>query len=130
MENFLGVIFISSRYDVDVVSFYICIKIETSTVKILNKISITAFVDVSPEETAQKTPFESFKDVDESSSSKEARVTEEVSFLKYQFFVIRGVLNIQYPIMIIHDHLLKASQNGTPFNQGFGDSSGSQSTRK
>lgn len=59
-----------------------------------------AFVDVSPEETAQKSPFENFKDVDESSSVKEARVPDEVS------------------------------QNGAPSNQGFGNFSGSQSTRK
>ncbi|XP_027334831.1 protein TIC 40, chloroplastic isoform X2 [Abrus precatorius] len=58
-----------------------------------------AFVDVSPEETEQKSPFESFKD-DESNSVKEAHVPEE------------------------------ASQNGAPFNQGFGASPGSQSTRK
>ncbi|OIV95683.1 hypothetical protein TanjilG_01477 [Lupinus angustifolius] len=58
-----------------------------------------AFVDVSPEETEQKSPFESFK-VDESSSFKEAQVTEE------------------------------ASQNGAPFNQGFGNAAGSQSTGK
>ncbi|XP_019425419.1 PREDICTED: protein TIC 40, chloroplastic-like [Lupinus angustifolius] len=37
-----------------------------------------AFVDVSPHETVQKSPFESFKD-DASSSFKEARVTEEAS---------------------------------------------------
>ncbi|KAJ1382646.1 UCH-binding domain superfamily [Sesbania bispinosa] len=59
-----------------------------------------AFVDVSPEETAQKSPFESFKDVDESSSLKEDQIPKE------------------------------ASQNGSPFNQGFSESPGSQSTRK
>ncbi|KAL5070355.1 hypothetical protein RYX36_021242, partial [Vicia faba] len=37
----------------------------------------TAFVDVSPEETAQKNAFERFKDVDESSSFKEARALAE-----------------------------------------------------
>ncbi|XP_015949456.1 protein TIC 40, chloroplastic [Arachis duranensis] len=58
-----------------------------------------AFVDVSPEETVQKSPFETYND-DESSSSTEARVPDEVS------------------------------QNGAPSNQGFGDSPGSQSTRK
>ncbi|MED6185243.1 Protein TIC 40, chloroplastic [Stylosanthes scabra] len=58
-----------------------------------------AFVDVSPEETVQKSPFENYKD-DESSTSTETRVPDEVS------------------------------QNGAPTNQGFGDSSGSQSTRK
>ncbi|RYR27527.1 hypothetical protein Ahy_B01g051547 [Arachis hypogaea] len=58
-----------------------------------------AFVDVSPEETVQKSPFETYND-DEASSSKEARVPDEVS------------------------------QNGAPSNQGFGDSPGSQSTRK
>ncbi|CAL0301380.1 unnamed protein product [Lupinus luteus] len=57
-----------------------------------------AFVDVSPEETVQESPFESFKD--ESSSFKEARVTEE------------------------------ASQNRASFNQGFGSTPGSQSTGK
>lgn len=41
---------------------------------------ITGFVDVSPEESVQKSPFESFKDVDESSSFKEARAPAEVSF--------------------------------------------------
>ncbi|KAK7305590.1 hypothetical protein VNO77_43496 [Canavalia gladiata] len=59
-----------------------------------------AFVDVSPEETVQKSHFESFKDVDESSSVKEAQVPEE------------------------------ASQNGAPFNQGFGGSPGSPFSRK
>ncbi|MED6118694.1 Protein TIC 40, chloroplastic [Stylosanthes scabra] len=58
-----------------------------------------AFVDVSPEETVQKSPFENYKD-DESSSSTETRVPDEVS------------------------------QNGAPTNQGFGDSPGSQSTGK
>ncbi|KAL5067769.1 hypothetical protein RYX36_018656 [Vicia faba] len=60
----------------------------------------TAFVDVSPEETVQKNAFERFKDVDESSSFKEARA------------------------------LAEASQNGAPFNQGFGNSPGSLSARK
>ncbi|XP_028768846.1 protein TIC 40, chloroplastic [Neltuma alba] len=62
-----------------------------------------AFVDVSPEETQQKNPFESFKDVSEPSSTKETRVPDEVS------------------------------QNGAASNQGFGGSpgsSGSQSTGK
>ncbi|KAG2395061.1 Protein TIC 40 [Vigna angularis] len=57
-------------------------------------------IDVSPEETVQKSPFESVKD-DESSSVKEkARVPDEVS------------------------------QNGASFNQGFGGFPGSQSTSK
>ncbi|XP_027932553.1 protein TIC 40, chloroplastic isoform X2 [Vigna unguiculata] len=57
-------------------------------------------IDVTPEETVQKSPFESVKD-DESSSVKEkARVPDEVS------------------------------QNGVPFNQGFGGFPGSQSTKK
>ena len=43
------------------------------------KFSITAFVDVSPEETVRESPFESFKD-DESSSVKEAWVPDEVRF--------------------------------------------------
>ncbi|WJX37040.1 Protein TIC 40, chloroplastic [Trifolium repens] len=60
----------------------------------------SAFVDVSPEETVQKNAFERFKDVDESSSFKEARAPAE------------------------------ASQNGAPSNQGFGNSPGSQSERK
>lgn len=55
---------------------------------------------MSPEETVQKNAFERFKDVDESSSFKEARTPAE------------------------------ASQNGTPFKQGFGDSPGSPSERK
>jgi len=43
------------------------------------RLSIIAFVDVTPEETVQKSPFESVKD-DESSSVKEkARVPDEVS---------------------------------------------------
>ncbi|RDX73757.1 Protein TIC 40, chloroplastic, partial [Mucuna pruriens] len=69
-------------------------------VEVKNEPKKIAFVDVSPEETVQKSPFESFKDVDESSSVKEARVPDEVS------------------------------QNGVPSNQGFGDLPGSQSTRK
>ncbi|KAL5056732.1 hypothetical protein RYX36_028336 [Vicia faba] len=56
--------------------------------------------DVSPEETVQKNAFERFKDVDESSSFKEACA------------------------------LAEASQNGAPFNQGFGNSPGSLSARK
>ncbi|KAI9118586.1 hypothetical protein K1719_010918 [Acacia pycnantha] len=59
-----------------------------------------AFVDVSPEETQQKNPFESFKDDGEPSSTKETPVPDEVS------------------------------QNGAASNQGFGGSSGSQSTGK
>ncbi|KAF7816275.1 protein TIC 40, chloroplastic [Senna tora] len=59
-----------------------------------------AFVDVSPEVTQEKNPFESFKDVSETSSSKETRVPDEVS------------------------------QNGAASNQGFGASPGSQSTGK
>ncbi|KAK7301995.1 hypothetical protein RJT34_12872 [Clitoria ternatea] len=58
-----------------------------------------AFVDVSPEETVQKSPFESYTD-DESSLVKEPPVPEE------------------------------ASQNGAPFDQGFGGPTGSQSSRK
>ncbi|XP_061360323.1 protein TIC 40, chloroplastic isoform X2 [Gastrolobium bilobum] len=69
-------------------------------VEVKNEPKKIAFVDVSPEETVQKSPFENFKDVDEYSSFKEARVPEE------------------------------ASQNGAPSNQGFGDSLGSQSTGK
>ncbi|TKY47309.1 TIC 40 [Spatholobus suberectus] len=69
-------------------------------VEVKNEPKKIAFVDVSPEETVQKSPFENFKDVDESSSVKEARVPDEVS------------------------------QNGAPSNQGFGDLPGSQSTRK
>ncbi|CAK8566158.1 unnamed protein product [Lathyrus sativus] len=69
-------------------------------VKVKNEPKKSAFVDVSPEETVQKNAFERFKDVDESSSFKEARAPAE------------------------------ASQNGTPFNQGFGDSPSSLSTRK
>jgi hypothetical protein len=38
---------------------------------------------VSPEETVQKNAFERFKDVDESSSFKEARAPAEVSFLRF-----------------------------------------------
>ncbi|KAK4274958.1 hypothetical protein QN277_018111 [Acacia crassicarpa] len=59
-----------------------------------------AFVDVSPEETQQKNPFESFKDDGEPSSTKETTVPDEVS------------------------------QNGAASNQGFAGSSGSQSTGK
>ncbi|XP_014518692.1 protein TIC 40, chloroplastic [Vigna radiata var. radiata] len=68
-------------------------------VEVPNKPKKIAFVDVSPEETVQKSPFESVKD-DESSSVKEkARVPDEVS------------------------------QNGASFNQGFGGFPGSQSTK-
>ncbi|XP_045820155.1 protein TIC 40, chloroplastic [Trifolium pratense] len=59
-----------------------------------------AFVDVSPEETVQKNEFERFKDVDDSSSFKEARAPAE------------------------------AFQNGAPSNQGFGNAPGSQSAEK
>ncbi|XP_054818430.1 protein TIC 40, chloroplastic [Prosopis cineraria] len=60
-----------------------------------------AFVDVSPEETQPKNPFESFKDVSEPSTTKETRVPDEVS------------------------------QNGAaPPNQGFGGSPGYQSSGK
>ncbi|KAI4306321.1 hypothetical protein L6164_029609 [Bauhinia variegata] len=68
-------------------------EVKTETKKI-------GFVDVSPEETVQKSPFESFKDDVETSSSKEARVPDEVS------------------------------QNGAAFNQNFSNSFGSQSTGK
>ncbi|KAG4920437.1 hypothetical protein AAZX31_18G048100 [Glycine max] len=47
-------------------------------VEVKNEPKKIAFVDVSPEETVQESPFESFKD-DESSSVKEARVPDEVS---------------------------------------------------
>ena len=47
-------------------------------VRISNKISFTACVDVSPEETMQKSPFENLKDVE--SSSQDARAPSEVSF--------------------------------------------------
>ncbi|CAI8610453.1 unnamed protein product [Vicia faba] len=69
-------------------------------VEVKNEPKKSAFVDVSPEETVQKNAFERFKDVDESSSFKEARA------------------------------LAEASQNGAPFNQGFGNSPGSLSARK
>nr|Q8GT66.1 RecName: Full=Protein TIC 40, chloroplastic; AltName: Full=Translocon at the inner envelope membrane of chloroplasts 40; Short=PsTIC40; Flags: Precursor [Pisum sativum]AAN75219.1 chloroplast protein translocon component Tic40 precursor [Pisum sativum] len=69
-------------------------------VEVKNEPKKSAFVDVSPEETVQKNAFERFKDVDESSSFKEARAPAE------------------------------ASQNGTPFKQGFGDSPSSPSERK
>jgi len=42
--------------------------------------SITAFVDISPEETVQKSPFESVKDDESSSVKEEPRVPDEVSF--------------------------------------------------
>ncbi|KAI4307743.1 hypothetical protein L6164_030897 [Bauhinia variegata] len=58
------------------------------------------FVDVSPEEAEQKSPFESFKDASETSSSKEAKVPDEVY------------------------------QNGAASNQNFGNSFGAQSTGK
>ncbi|KAL5074903.1 hypothetical protein RYX36_013887, partial [Vicia faba] len=64
-------------------------------VEVKNEPKKSAFVDVSPEETVQKNAFERFKDVDESSSFKEARA------------------------------LAEASQNGAPFNQGFSNSPGS-----
>ncbi|XP_061353608.1 protein TIC 40, chloroplastic-like [Gastrolobium bilobum] len=70
-------------------------------VQIKNEQKKIDFVDVSPEQPVRKSPFESFKDVDESSSFKESRVPEE------------------------------ASQNGAPSIQGFGDSPpGSQSTHQ
>lgn len=69
-------------------------------VEVKNEPKKSAFVDVSPEETVQQNAFERFKDVDTSSSFKEARAPAE------------------------------ASQNGAPSNQGFGDSPGSQSARK
>ncbi|OIW17106.1 hypothetical protein TanjilG_25814 [Lupinus angustifolius] len=67
--------------------------------KVRNEPKIIIFVDVSPEEIVQKSPFESFED-DGSSSFKETRVIE------------------------------KASQNGAPLNQGFGNAADSQSTGK
>ncbi|XP_004500418.1 protein TIC 40, chloroplastic [Cicer arietinum] len=69
-------------------------------VEVKNEPKKIGFVDVSPEESVQKSPFESFKDVDESSSFKEARAPAE------------------------------AFQNGAPSNQGFGNSPGSQSGGK
>ncbi|KAK8468671.1 hypothetical protein PHAVU_006G083300 [Phaseolus vulgaris] len=69
-------------------------------VEVQNKPKKIAFVDVSPEETVQKSPFESVKDNESSSVKEEARVPDEVS------------------------------QNGAPFNQGFGGFPGSQSTKK
>ncbi|PQQ09707.1 protein TIC 40 chloroplastic [Prunus yedoensis var. nudiflora] len=60
-----------------------------------------AFVDVTPEETEQKSPFESsLKDVTEIGSSKDFQ------------------------------NDVKVSQNGAAFKQGFGASTGSQSTGK
>lgn len=52
---------------------------ETFLLKFLIKFLLPAFVDVSPEETQEKNPFESFKDASEASSSKETRVPDEVS---------------------------------------------------
>ncbi|XP_058787872.1 protein TIC 40, chloroplastic [Vicia villosa] len=69
-------------------------------VEVKNEPKKSAFVDVSPEETVQKNAFERFKDVDESSSFKETQAPAN------------------------------ASQNGALFNQGFGDSPGSQSEKK
>lgn len=69
-------------------------------VEVKNEPKKSAFVDVSPEETVQQNAFERFKDIDSSSSFKEAQAPAE------------------------------ASQNGAPSNQGFGDSPGSQSARK
>ncbi|XP_068330684.1 protein TIC 40, chloroplastic-like isoform X1 [Pyrus communis] len=67
----------------------------------LNKKSRFAFVDVTPEETEQKSPFESgLKDVSEASSSKGTQNDVEVS------------------------------QNGATFKQGAGSFTGSQSTGK
>ncbi|KAF3447568.1 hypothetical protein FNV43_RR12755 [Rhamnella rubrinervis] len=60
-----------------------------------------AFVDVSPEETEQKSPFESsLKDVTETNSSKDAHISQE------------------------------SSQNGAASKQGVGSSQEFQSTRK
>ncbi|XP_048442284.1 protein TIC 40, chloroplastic [Pyrus x bretschneideri] len=67
----------------------------------LNKTSRFAFVDVTPEETEQKSPFESsLKDISEASSSKGTQNDVEVS------------------------------QNGATFKQGAGSFTGSQSTGK
>ncbi|CAJ1960677.1 unnamed protein product [Sphenostylis stenocarpa] len=69
-------------------------------VEVQNEPKKIAFVDVSPEETVQKSPFESVKDDESSSVKEETRVPDEVS------------------------------QNGAPSNQGFSGFPGSQSTKK
>lgn len=43
------------------------------------QVALAAFVDVSPEETTQKSPFASFEDVPEISSSKNSQFPKEVS---------------------------------------------------
>lgn len=46
---------------------------------------LTAFVDVSPEEAEHKSPYESFKDVTETSPSKDTQTSESVSFSRLAF---------------------------------------------
>ncbi|KAJ7964359.1 protein TIC 40, chloroplastic [Quillaja saponaria] len=72
-------------------------KVETEVKKEPKRI---AFVDVSPEETQKKSPFESFNDVPETSTSKEAVNPDEVS------------------------------QNGAASKEGWSSSDGSQFTGK
>lgn len=42
---------------------------------------VTAFVDVSPEEAEQKSPYESFKDASGTSSFKDAQIAGVVSIV-------------------------------------------------
>lgn len=42
----------------------------------LMHVLLAAFVDISPEETTQKSPFDNFEDVKETSSSKDAQPPE------------------------------------------------------
>lgn len=43
------------------------------------ELALAAFVDISPEETKQKSPFESFKDVTETTSSEATQFVSDVS---------------------------------------------------
>lgn len=50
------------------------------------KNTFAAFVDVSPEETLQASPFENFKDSTQTDSSKDSQSTNQVRILIIRFF--------------------------------------------
>ena len=65
---------------VNLQSLWIYTRIEKKfSTKILMQHVLTAFVDVSPEEAEQKSPYESFNEVTGTSSSKDAQIGGVVS---------------------------------------------------
>lgn len=90
------------------------------------KLLLAAFVDVSPEETEEQSPFESsLKDVTETSSSKDAHAGQEVSCYLPEYVYVSSC---SYADKLAND--MKVSQNGAAFKQFIGSSQESQSTGK